>query len=101
MSSAGHVENVTDDAGGRRLADDARRLLRRLSAQGATVGTIQCLTTVDVLRVAIRKGGSPNMGELKAIYASVSTLDDGLVSSFEETVLPGEFTARRTRDTGR
>lgn len=77
---------LIDDQGGQRLVADAARILDHQRIKDGRIGTLRYVTTEIVLRRSIKSGTIQDRGQLRSLYAQLRTLDDGLVS-IEQTSL--------------
>jgi len=69
---------LIDDGGGRRLADVEIRRLQRKQQAGEAVGNIGLISSLTVLERAAGGEYLPGRAELRALYARLRGLDDGL-----------------------
>jgi hypothetical protein len=72
------VTVLIDDGPGARAATAEVRRLARLGSGGRTVGTITVANTLTVLRSAAGGQYIPDKAAMRAIYARLRCLDDGL-----------------------
>ncbi|WFP16684.1 hypothetical protein [Citricoccus muralis] len=69
---------LIDDSGGRRLAMAEAERLQRKQRSGTACGGIRLVNTTTVLRNAAGKDFLPDKSALRAVYAKLRQLNDGL-----------------------
>lgn len=70
---------LIDDGGGRQMAANEAGRLQRLQAAGRSVGQIDLISTVTVLRKAAGREHLPDRASMRGLYARLRQLDDGLL----------------------
>lgn len=69
---------LIDDQGGQKLARHEGSRLARLALSSQSVGSLTCISTIDVLTRACDQGFIESRQAAKALYARMKPLDDGL-----------------------
>lgn len=70
---------LIDDGGGRKLAAGEAKRLDRLRDAGRSVGCLQLISTMTVLRNAAGKHELPDRQSMRDLYGRLRQLDDGLL----------------------
>lgn len=70
---------LIDDGGGRQMAANEAGRLQRLQTAGRSVGQIDLISTVTVLRKAAGREHLPDRASMRDLYARLRQLDDGLL----------------------
>lgn len=70
---------LIDDGGGRQMAANEAGRLQRLQAAGRSVGQIDLISTVTVLRKAAGGEHLPDRASMRDLYARLRHIDDGLL----------------------
>ncbi len=81
------VYAIIDDAGGRKFADHAIDNLAKHRAAGRPVGSIHVVRTIDLIERRLNSSDIPDTATLRAIWADMSPLDDGLPNDLADTGL--------------
>ena len=80
---------IIDDRGGRELARRAQAELARAKSADTTAGSIQIVRTVHIIERRINTPDIPDQATLKALWAAIAPMDDGLRNiTLEATGLP-------------
>lgn len=78
---------IIDDRRGREFADLAIANLSKHKAAGRQVGSIHVVRTVNLIERRLNSSDIPDAARLRAIWADISPLDDGLPNDLDETGL--------------
>ncbi len=84
------VAILVDDGGGAHMAENERRRMERLRAQGKSVGSISIYSTISVLMAAGKRRYVADRGEMRKVYEQLRGCDDGLVNIAQTPLLSAD-----------
>ena len=69
---------LIDEIRGSEVATGEKRRLERMRQNGAPVGSLKIISTIQVLKVAVTRTVIENRGVMRKVYGQLKALDDGL-----------------------